>query len=255
MVSSENAMSRSIIPATNPTADPIMDAGTAILPRPADLELIPEDYFAPLDLGQVFPRPGPLEVDLGCGDGRFLVALAERFPERNFLGIEKLAGRVEAACRKGARRGLPNVRVLRIETSYAIQYLLPPASVEVVHLLFPDPWPKERHQRRRIVTAGISRPGAPSARRRRPLSHRDRSGGLISKRSAKLISLGRFVEENGGWTRFSSHDFREAFRGGGCADLSARAAESFVSRERPSLASDRERNPASPRRFRPGARV
>jgi tRNA (guanine-N7-)-methyltransferase len=129
-----------------------MDAGTPILPRPADLELIPEDYFAPLDLAKIFPQPGPLEVDLGCGDGSFLIALAEGFPERNFLGIEKLAGRVETACRKGARRGLRNLRVLRIETSYAIQYLLPPASTEAVHLLFPDPWPKRKHKRRRIVT-------------------------------------------------------------------------------------------------------
>ena len=130
----------------------MMDAGISILPRPADLELIPQDYFTPLDLAKIFPQPGALEVDLGCGDGRFLIALAEEFPERNFLGIEKLAGRVETACRKGARRGLRNLRVLRIETSYAIQYLLPPASTEAVHLLFPDPGPKRKHKRRRIVT-------------------------------------------------------------------------------------------------------
>ena len=130
-----------------------MNAGVSILPRPADLELIPEDYFAPLDFAKIFPQPGPLEVDLGCGDGSFLIALAEGSPERNFLGIEKLAGRVKTACRKGARRGLRNLRILRIETAYAIQYLLPPASSEAVHLLFPDPWPKRKHKRRRIVTA------------------------------------------------------------------------------------------------------
>ena len=94
-------------------------------PVTAEIELIPADYFAPLDLAQVFPRPAPLEVDLGCGDGAFLVALAERFPERNFLGLEKLAGRVRRACKKASRLALPNVRVLRIESAYAIQYLLP----------------------------------------------------------------------------------------------------------------------------------
>jgi len=118
----------------------------------AEIELIPADYFAPLDLAQVFPRPAPLEVDIGCGDGAFLVALAERFPERNFLGLEKLAGRVRRACKKASRLALPNVRVLRIESTYAIQYLLPVASVDVVHLLFPDPWPKKKHRRRRIVS-------------------------------------------------------------------------------------------------------
>jgi len=118
-----------------------------------EIELIPADYFAPLDLAQVFPHPAPLEVDIGCGDGAFLVALAERFPERNFLGLEKLAGRVRRACKKASRLALPNVRVLRIESAYAIQYLLPVASVDVVHLLFPDPWPKKKHRRRRIMSA------------------------------------------------------------------------------------------------------
>ncbi|MGH7936376.1 MAG: tRNA (guanine(46)-N(7))-methyltransferase TrmB, partial [Chthoniobacterales bacterium] len=119
------------------------------------IELIPENYFAPLNLAQVFPRAAPLEVDLGCGDGTFLVALAAKFPERNFLGVERLLGRVRSACGKAARAKLPNVRVLRIESSYAVEYLLPPASVAVGHLLFPDPWPKKRHHRRRIVTAGF----------------------------------------------------------------------------------------------------
>ena len=115
--------------------------------------MIPANYFAPLDLTQVFPRAGSLEVDIGCGDGAFLVARAEQFPERNFLGLEKLAGRVRRGCKKASRLGLTNVRFLRIESAYAIQYLLPPASVDIVHLLFPDPWPKKKHRRRRIVTA------------------------------------------------------------------------------------------------------
>jgi tRNA (guanine-N7-)-methyltransferase len=122
----------------------------AIIP---DLELIPENYFAPLNLAQVFPRAAPLEVDLGCGDGTFLVALAAKFPDRNFLGLERLLGRVRSACGKAARAKLPNVRVLRIESSYAVECLFPPASVAVGHLLFPDPWPKKRHHRRRIITA------------------------------------------------------------------------------------------------------
>ncbi len=118
----------------------------------ADYELIPADYFTPFDLAQIFPRPAPLEVDIGCGDGAFAVAQAVRFPERNFIGLEKLAGRVWRGCKKASRLGLTNVRFLRIESSYALQYLLPAGSVEMVHLLFPDPWPKSKHRRRRMVT-------------------------------------------------------------------------------------------------------
>jgi tRNA (guanine-N7-)-methyltransferase len=98
----------------------------------------------------MFGRIAPLEVDLGCGDGTFLCALAEQRPHNNFLGIERLANRVRRACRGSARLG--NVRVLRVETNYAVNYLLPRNSVEVFYLLFPDPWPKRRHHRRRIVT-------------------------------------------------------------------------------------------------------
>ena len=120
---------------------------------PLEIELFPENYFAPLDLTQVFENPSrPLEIDIGCGDGGFIAAQADRFPERNFLGLEKLGGRVLRAAKKASRLGLRNVRVLRIESGYALQYLLPPNSVETAHLLFPDPWPKKKHRRRRIVT-------------------------------------------------------------------------------------------------------
>jgi tRNA (guanine-N7-)-methyltransferase len=115
-------------------------------------EYVPEDYFQTLDLESVFPRFAPLEVDLGCGDGSFLVALAKQNPQRNFLGFERLLGRVRSACRKIRHENFGNARVLRIESSYAVAHLLPPNSVSVFYLLFPDPWPKRRHQRRRLVS-------------------------------------------------------------------------------------------------------
>ncbi len=115
-------------------------------------QFVPTNYFAPLDFDSVFRRAAPVEVDIGSGNGSFLAALAQKNPDRNFLGLERLLGRVRSACRKIAEQNLSNARVLRLESSYAIQYLLPPRSIAVFHLLFPDPWPKRRHQRRRIVT-------------------------------------------------------------------------------------------------------
>jgi len=103
-----------------------------------------------LDLGRIFGRKAPLHVDLGCGDASFLCALAQRLPDKNFLGIERLTGRIRSSARKVA--SLDNVRLLQIESSYAVRYLLPAGSVETFYLLFPDPWPKRRHHRRRIVT-------------------------------------------------------------------------------------------------------
>jgi tRNA (guanine-N7-)-methyltransferase len=103
-----------------------------------------------LDMAKIFGRNAPLHVDLGCGDGSFLCAMAQQTADRNFLGIERLLDRVRTSVRKAA--ALENVRLLRIESSYAVCYLLPAESVETFYLLFPDPWPKRRHHPRRIVT-------------------------------------------------------------------------------------------------------
>jgi tRNA (guanine-N7-)-methyltransferase len=103
-----------------------------------------------LDLEKIFGRKAPLHVDLGCGDGSFLCALARRMPDKNFLGIERLLNRVRTSARNATT--LDNVRLLRMESFYAVRYLLPPESVERFYLLFPDPWPKRRHHSRRIVT-------------------------------------------------------------------------------------------------------
>jgi tRNA (guanine-N7-)-methyltransferase len=113
-------------------------------------ELISELPVAPLDPAELFGREAPLHVDLGCGDGSFLCELAPQLTEKNFLGIERLRRRVEKARRKSET--IDNVCLLRAEISHAVRYLLPENSVATFYLLFPDPWPKRRHQRRRIFT-------------------------------------------------------------------------------------------------------
>src|SRR5437762_12472070 len=118
-----------------------------------DSRLIPDSSYSltnRLDLEKIFGRRAPLHVDLGCGDGSFLCALAQRLPDKNFLGIERLSARIRSSARKAASLG--NVRLLQMESSYAVRYLLPAESVETFYLLFPDPWPKRRHWRRRIIT-------------------------------------------------------------------------------------------------------
>ena len=116
-------------------------------------ELVPAHYFRELAREEIL-RPGrPLEVDLGCGDGSFLVEMARHHPERDFIGVERLLGRVRKVCRKLARQGLENARVLRLDSRYVVEWLLPADSVSRLHLLCPDPWPKVRHHRRRLVQA------------------------------------------------------------------------------------------------------
>jgi tRNA (guanine-N7-)-methyltransferase len=111
----------------------------------------------PLDLAQLFPRPQPLEVELGCGDASFLVEYAARHPDRNFIGVARLLGRLRKLDRKGRRAGLTNVRGVQIESAYFLQYLLPPRSASVLHIYFPDPWPKKRHRKYRLINEAFPR--------------------------------------------------------------------------------------------------
>jgi tRNA (guanine-N7-)-methyltransferase len=132
----------------------------------SETELVPANCLAPLDFEAIYGRRAPLEIDLGCGEGSFLAAIAAENASRNFLGIERLVGRVQSARGKLDRAGLTNARVLRFEISYAVNHLLPASSVAIFHLMFPDPWPKRRHAPRRLFNrdflAAIHRALAPN---------------------------------------------------------------------------------------------
>ena len=104
-----------------------------------------------IDVAKLFPREQPLEVELGSGDGSFLVEYAHRHPEHNFIGVERLLGRIRKMGRKGRRAGVANLRGVRIESSYFLEYLLPQHAAVALHIYFPDPWPKRKHRRHRLV--------------------------------------------------------------------------------------------------------
>ncbi len=101
----------------------------------------------------MFPTRQSLEVELGSGDGSFMAQYARLHPERNFIGVERLLGRLRKLDRKAKRLGLENVRAVRMEAVYFLEHLLPPASAEAVHVYFPDPWPKRRHHKHRLINS------------------------------------------------------------------------------------------------------
>jgi tRNA (guanine-N7-)-methyltransferase len=127
----------------------------------------------PLRLDELFPRRQSLEVELGAGDGSFLVAYAKAHPELNLVGVERLLGRLRKIDRKAHRAALENVRLLRLEAAYFVQYLLPAESVSAFHIYFPDPWPKRRHWKNRLVNESFTEAI------RRPLA----SGGIVHLRT------------------------------------------------------------------------
>jgi len=108
-----------------------------------------------LNFARVFPLPQPLEVEIGSGDGSFLVAYAKAHPDRNFIVVERLLGRLRKLDKKATRAGLTNLRCVRLEATYFVEYLLPIGSVSAFHIYFPDPWPKRKHFARRLINEGF----------------------------------------------------------------------------------------------------
>jgi len=115
--------------------------------------LLPHDRFLDvLDPAALFGHARPLEVDVGCGKGRFLRARAAAQPGVNFLGVDRMRGRLHKLDRKLVRAGLRNVRLVQLEAAYVVERMLPPGSVRTYYVFFPDPWPKRRHHRRRLFS-------------------------------------------------------------------------------------------------------
>jgi tRNA (guanine-N7-)-methyltransferase len=108
----------------------------------------------PLDWAELFGREAATDVEIGSGKGRFLLALAASRPERNLLAVER-AGNYHRLCsERAAKRGLSNIRLLRTTAEDLLYRLLAPSSIDTLFILFPDPWPKKRHHKRRLITPG-----------------------------------------------------------------------------------------------------
>jgi tRNA (guanine-N7-)-methyltransferase len=114
------------------------------------------EWLGPLPVRQWFPHPERrLELDLGCGKGRFLLARAARYPEVNFFGIDRMLRRIRKVDNRARRLDLDNIRLLRMEAYYAVAHLLPPAAIDACYIFFPDPWPKARHEGHRLFNSAF----------------------------------------------------------------------------------------------------
>jgi len=105
----------------------------------------------PLDLGTVFGREAPVTLEIGFGNGESLAALAEAHPAHDFLGIEVHRPGVGHLLLRAEAAGLDNVRIVCRDAVEVLERQVADAALAEVLLYFPDPWPKKRHHKRRIV--------------------------------------------------------------------------------------------------------
>jgi len=130
--------------------------GRMIASRQRALDKLWLDYGiteqGPLDLDGLFGRPAPCHLEIGFGMGEALLEMARKHPENNYLGVDVYLPGVGQLLLDIREMGITNVRIDRRDAMEVLA-LLPAGSVRGVSLFFPDPWPKKRHQKRRLVQA------------------------------------------------------------------------------------------------------
>jgi tRNA (guanine-N7-)-methyltransferase len=119
--------------------------------------LIQPDPFDGIDLPRAFGRTAPIEVEIGFGKDTFLIDLARTQPEVDHLGIEYSRRRAIAFLNKAYQRGVRNVRAMRVHAAIVLSRLLPVEGIRAIHVLFPDPWPKKRHHKNRLIQPPFAR--------------------------------------------------------------------------------------------------
>ena len=123
--------------------------------RRASAELLPRFGIAfsreALDLDRVFGRVAPRILEIGFGMGESTADIASRHPGNDYLGIEVHAPGVGSLLRRVAALGLSNVRVIQHDAAEVLEHMIAPGSLDGVHIFFPDPWPKKRHHKRRLI--------------------------------------------------------------------------------------------------------
>jgi tRNA (guanine-N7-)-methyltransferase len=106
---------------------------------------------APLDLDRTFGRAAPKVLEIGFGMGETTAAIAAAHPESDYLGIEVHTPGVGSLLNRIEALGLANVRVIQHDAVEVLERMIAPAALDAVHLFFPDPWPKKRHHKRRLI--------------------------------------------------------------------------------------------------------
>jgi tRNA (guanine-N7-)-methyltransferase len=106
---------------------------------------------SPLDFNAVFGRSAPRILEIGFGMGESSAAIAEANPQNDYLGVEVHTPGVGSLCKLIAEKGLSNLRIVQHDAAEVLRDMIPLESLDGIHLFFPDPWPKTRHHKRRLI--------------------------------------------------------------------------------------------------------
>ena len=109
-----------------------------------------------IDLDSIFGRKAPHILEIGCGMGETTVAIAAAHPHLDYVGIEVHTPGVGSLLKQIEALGLTNVRIIQHDAVAVLEHMIAPASLDGMHIFFPDPWPKKRQQKRRLIQAAFA---------------------------------------------------------------------------------------------------
>lgn len=119
------------------------------------ISIDPDNLKRKLDFKEIFGRDAPLVVEIGFGMGRSFVQMAKEDPNRNYVGIEVHPPGVGAAMMLIEEQGLSNVRIIQYDAFLILKHCIEEKSIDIMQIFFPDPWPKARHHKRRLINPGF----------------------------------------------------------------------------------------------------
>lgn len=139
---------------------------------------------------EIFGNTNPIHIEIGMGKGQFIMELAKMNPDINYIGIEKFSSVLVRAIEKQEEQQLPNLRFIRMDAEN-IERIFNKAEVDYIYLNFSDPWPKDRHAKRRLTSAQFLK---------RYVSILSKNGGLTFKTdNRELFDFSLEQIEGSGW--------------------------------------------------------
>lgn len=166
----------------------------------------------PVDFAVLFGRTAPVELEIGVGKGRFLLGAAAARRDRDFLGLEIEPEYAAIARSRAEAAGLTNVRFERLDGKAFVLRRLAPGSLAALHVYFPDPWPKKRHRKRRLVDAAWAAAAAgalaPGALLRVASDHAEYFAVMDAVLSAEPLLAKLTPEEAGEWSTGTNYELK-----------------------------------------------
>ncbi|HVT88966.1 MAG TPA: tRNA (guanosine(46)-N7)-methyltransferase TrmB [Tepidisphaeraceae bacterium] len=176
-----------------------------------------EQIARPINWAEMFGNANPVELEIGTGKGTFLLEQARTRPDVNFFGLEYARWFWRYASDRIRRAGCTNTRTARAEAAYFVHEFVPDASLAVVHIYFPDPWPKKRHHKRRLIQAPfmaeVIRVLAPAGRLQIVTDHHDyfeQMEQVVGGSTLKIVDYNRPGSANEG--EFVGTNFERKYR-------------------------------------------